>query len=242
MSRAVVVVVVLAGGACGSAPAPATTTATAAAAPAVPDPDDLCPALPEDLDGIADGDGCPETDHDQDRIPDVDDRCPNEREVYNGTDDTDGCPDRGCVLVRVHPACVFDRVSFDRGEPVPAAPYAPMLDGVARAMASTSADIEIVAIRGFRSSDEPAALSRQRAASIRDQLVRRGVDGARLEVADGGVGPQGEPAAQRRVELEIAKQRVAPGDADEIVCTPMGHLYVKLTEAEKQARCQPAPP
>ncbi len=237
MVRALALMLVLGGAACGPAPAP--TTPAANATPAGPPPDDLCPDLAEDLDGIADGDGCPETDHDQDRIPDVDDRCPNEREVYNGTDDTDGCPDRGCVLVRHHPACIHERVYFDRGKPTPAALYDPMLDGIATAMAATSADIELVALRGFRSGDEPPALSGQRAASIRDQLVRRGVDGARLEVVDGGVGPQGEPAAQRRVELAITKQRVASDDADEIACTPMGHLYVKLTEAEKQARCRP---
>ncbi|WP_437573704.1 OmpA family protein [Sorangium sp. So ce887] len=54
---------------------------------------DQCPALPEDRDGIADEDGCPEDDGDADGIPDESDRCPAKAEVINGFDDKDGCPD-----------------------------------------------------------------------------------------------------------------------------------------------------
>jgi OOP family OmpA-OmpF porin len=54
---------------------------------------DRCPERPEDHDGNADDDGCPETDDDGDHIADVDDRCPRDPERINGFEDDDGCPD-----------------------------------------------------------------------------------------------------------------------------------------------------
>jgi hypothetical protein len=59
----------------------------------VPDGRDRCPDEPEDGDGIADEDGCPELDHDRDRIPDTCDVCPDAPETYQGWGDRDGCPD-----------------------------------------------------------------------------------------------------------------------------------------------------
>lgn len=57
------------------------------------DEDDQCISQPEDEDGIADEDGCPEEDHDRDKIPDQADKCPLEPETVNGLNDEDGCPD-----------------------------------------------------------------------------------------------------------------------------------------------------
>jgi outer membrane protein OmpA-like peptidoglycan-associated protein len=63
------------------------------------DPDDACPAEPEDRDGIEDADGCPDpdepvrTDRDGDGIVDAEDACPDEREDVDGFEDDDGCPD-----------------------------------------------------------------------------------------------------------------------------------------------------
>ena len=54
---------------------------------------DQCPDRPEDIDGFADSDGCPESDNDGDGIADVADQCPDHRETKNGFDDDDGCPD-----------------------------------------------------------------------------------------------------------------------------------------------------
>jgi len=60
---------------------------------AVADADDQCPWELEDLDGFADGDGCPEPDNDGDGIIDRDDDCPNDGEDTDGWEDEDGCPD-----------------------------------------------------------------------------------------------------------------------------------------------------
>ncbi len=59
----------------------------------IADADDACPAEPEDRDGFADNDGCPEPDNDFDRIADAYDQCPDTAEVHNGYLDRDGCPD-----------------------------------------------------------------------------------------------------------------------------------------------------
>jgi len=56
---------------------------------------DVCPLSPEDLDNVADEDGCPEKDADEDGIGDQLDKCPLEAETINGIDDDDGCPEAG---------------------------------------------------------------------------------------------------------------------------------------------------
>ncbi len=65
---------------------------------------DKCPDNPEDKDGFADKDGCPDLDNDNDGVPDSDDRCPGvdadqangfakTAEDPDGYQDQDGCPD-----------------------------------------------------------------------------------------------------------------------------------------------------
>jgi outer membrane protein OmpA-like peptidoglycan-associated protein len=54
---------------------------------------DKCPTQPEDYDGFADDDGCPDYDNDKDGIPDSLDKCPNAPEDKDGFEDLDGCPD-----------------------------------------------------------------------------------------------------------------------------------------------------
>jgi outer membrane protein OmpA-like peptidoglycan-associated protein/opacity protein-like surface antigen len=54
---------------------------------------DACPDDPEDFDGYADTDGCPDPDNDGDGILDAADDCPDEAEDVDGFQDADGCPD-----------------------------------------------------------------------------------------------------------------------------------------------------
>lgn len=62
-----------------------------------PDITDLCPLLPETVNGYLDSDGCPDSvpiiDTDGDGFPDETDSCPAEAETINGFEDEDGCPD-----------------------------------------------------------------------------------------------------------------------------------------------------
>src|SRR3569623_209181 len=59
----------------------------------IPDSVDKCPDRPEDKDGFADADGCPDIDNDNDHVLDIADKCPMEPETMNGFEDDDGCPD-----------------------------------------------------------------------------------------------------------------------------------------------------
>lgn len=59
----------------------------------IPDSQDQCPRLPEDMDGFEDEDGCMDPDNDNDFIPDVDDKCPNEEALEGRDADEDGCTD-----------------------------------------------------------------------------------------------------------------------------------------------------
>jgi len=59
----------------------------------IPDSNDECPRLPEDVDGFEDGDGCMDPDNDNDFIPDVDDKCPNEEAIEGRDLNEDGCTD-----------------------------------------------------------------------------------------------------------------------------------------------------
>jgi outer membrane protein OmpA-like peptidoglycan-associated protein len=54
---------------------------------------DGCPDVPEDLDGLEDGDGCPEDDVDGDGISDDADLCATEAEDFDSVEDDDGCPE-----------------------------------------------------------------------------------------------------------------------------------------------------
>ncbi|MEZ4320117.1 MAG: hypothetical protein R3F61_21740 [Myxococcota bacterium] len=68
----------------------------------VVDRDDTCRDDPEDLDGHADSDGCPDWDNDTDGLDDEEDACPDEAEDLDGFQDDDGCPDPKIrVVVRV---------------------------------------------------------------------------------------------------------------------------------------------
>lgn len=54
---------------------------------------DSCVYDPEDFDGFADDDGCPEADNDSDGVADLTDACPLVGEDIDGWEDADGCPD-----------------------------------------------------------------------------------------------------------------------------------------------------
>jgi outer membrane protein OmpA-like peptidoglycan-associated protein len=103
---------------------------------------DACPTAPEDPDGFADADGCPEPDDDADGVLDAADRCPAEAEIVNGTLDADGCPDVGadadadgvedlidaCPLLPETPNAIRDEDGCPEADtaPLPALPPLPL--------------------------------------------------------------------------------------------------------------------
>lgn len=147
------------------------------------DKDDSCPLDPEDRDNFEDKDGCPDPDNDKDQIPDKKDKCPNDPETYNGFQDKDGCPDKGKVIIEGSDIIILEKVQFETNS----AKIRPESNSILDAVASTlkgHPEFQVVEISGHadeRSSDAyNLKLTKDRAASVVDALVTRGIGRKRL--------------------------------------------------------------
>jgi outer membrane protein OmpA-like peptidoglycan-associated protein len=191
------------------------------------DVDDLCPNDPEDKDNFEDQDGCPDPDNDHDRILDRDDSCPNDPETYNGFQDEDGCPDKGSVIIEENEIIILEKIYFatDSAEILPKS--FPIVDAVAATMIGNP-QITRVEIQGH--ADERGAddynirLTSDRAASVRQAMIQRGVDANRLRSAGYGercpVDPSHNATAwekNRRVEFKIIRTDAGPTGV-EVAC------------------------
>ena len=150
---------------------------------------DGCAMEPEDKDTWQDEDGCPETDNDADGLLDGSDTCPNEPETYNGTNDEDGCPDEAATVTVTSAAVeINEEIYFDLNRARIKRRSHKLLNGVASAL-TAHADIR-VSIQGHTddrgSEAKNQALSERRAEAVRDYLVSKGIDAARLEVVGFG--------------------------------------------------------
>jgi outer membrane protein OmpA-like peptidoglycan-associated protein len=179
------------------------------------DKDDSCPLDPEDKDGFEDADGCPDPDNDKDQIPDVKDKCPNDPETYNGFEDEDGCPDKGKVLIEGSDIIILDKVMFETNSAKILPESTAILDAVAATLKGHP-EFMVIEVAGHadeRSSDDyNLKLTRDRAASVVDALISRGVTKSRL--VSQGYGEycpldEGHNAAawekNRRVEFKVVK-------------------------------------
>jgi OOP family OmpA-OmpF porin len=189
----------------------------------IPDEQDKCPDNAEDKDGFEDQDGCPDPDNDKDRIPDKFDKCPNEPETYNGHEDEDGCPDKGRVMVTSGKIEILDKVYFDTGKSTIKAVSFPILDAVAATL-NGNPNIELVEIQGHadeRGNDNAnLRLTQSRVESVRDYLVKKGVDKERLQPKGYGetkpvCTESNEPCWEknRRVEFVILKPALEGGSS-----------------------------
>ncbi len=157
----------------------------------IPDSFDQCPNEPEDADGFQDEDGCPDPDNDKDGFLDGEDKCPNEPETLNGNKDDDGCPDPGAEIVHLQAdkIVVDDRIGF-----------AGTKSGKAVLRESSARNIGLVGlvmkghteIKKLRIEVHADGVSKNetqaRADAIRDALVAKGVDAARIESVGAGGG------------------------------------------------------
>jgi outer membrane protein OmpA-like peptidoglycan-associated protein len=191
------------------------------------DVDDLCPNDPEDRDNFEDEDGCPDPDNDNDRILDVDDSCPNDPETYNGFEDEDGCPDRGNVVIEENQIIILEKIYFATNSAEILPKSFPIVDAVGATLVGNP-QLTLVEIQGH--ADERASdkynidLTRDRAASVKQALIQRGVDPIRLRSAGYGercpVDPASNPAAwekNRRVEFKIIRTEMGPTGV-EVTC------------------------
>jgi outer membrane protein OmpA-like peptidoglycan-associated protein len=200
----------------------------------IPDEKDLCPNDPEDFDGFQDEDGCPDVDNDGDRILDVDDACPNDPETYNGNEDEDGCPDKGLVILEDTQITILEKIYFETDSAIIKPRSFPLLDAVAATL-NASPQITLVEIQGHadeRGSDKyNVKLTRARAASVMNALIKRGVLKDRLRSAGYGercpVDPKHNAKAwekNRRVEFKIIETDAGPTGV-EVTC-PRGRSLV----------------
>jgi OOP family OmpA-OmpF porin len=176
------------------------------------DRDDKCP----DVQGVA-PDGCP-PDSDGDGLIDPKDKCPNEPETRNGFEDDDGCPDQIPEAVKKYTG-VIPGIEFDTGKATVRPTSTRVLDEAASILNQyPSLRVEIVGHTDNKGTREVnMRLSQQRADSVRDYLVKQGVDSNR--VLTRGAGPD-EPLddnktfagrqKNRRIEFRIITAEMAP--------------------------------
>ena len=168
----------------------------------IPDAADRCPNEPEDFDGFEDSDGCPDLDNDGDGIADALDHCPNEPETRNGIDDEDGCPDSGTVTGG---ALVLPELTFESGKSTLSAAAITALNHAAdRILAAPARRIRIEghADRREAHGNAAVALSQERALTVREYLLKRGVDPAKLQAV--GYGASRPKAGADTAQAQLA--------------------------------------
>ena len=168
---------------------------------------DGCPDDPEDFDRLEDEDGCPEDDVDGDKIADVDDRCPTKPETRNGVADDDGCPDNDLITFTGGGFETLKPIHFEFDSSVIKPESYPVVRAVAEALRA-HAHIRRMEVGGHTDSRGSAAynlaLSRARAAAVRDFLVGEGVDADRLQSEGYG---ETRPLLDRATEAAYAQNR-----------------------------------
>jgi outer membrane protein OmpA-like peptidoglycan-associated protein len=174
----------------------------------IPDAQDKCPNDPEDRDGFQDDDGCPDLDNDGDGIPDAADKCPNEPETKNGVDDDDGCPDTGgAVVVTGNKIELPEQIQFETGKATILSRSEALLDRIADKI-KANANVKRIRIEGHTddvgTGKKNQELSQQRAESVRDYLIKKGIEADRLQAVGYG---NSRPIDKRKTAEARAKNR-----------------------------------
>lgn len=187
-----------------------------------------CPDTDRDADGIFDGEdqcptepiglspdpqrrGCPLPDRDRDQAPDAVDACPDQPGALSPDPKQNGCP--GLVEVKADQIVIKEQVFFATNKATVLKKSFALLDAVAYTM-KTLPSIKKVRVEGHTDNKGKAerntALSEQRASSVMQYLIDKGVASERLQAK--GFGPT-QPiadnksgagrAANRRVDFRI---------------------------------------
>lgn len=166
---------------------------------------DKCPAVP----GVA-PDGCLQ-DVDGDGFLGADDHCPNEAEKKNGFEDNDGCPDELPQAVKNFMG-VIAGIEFDTGRAAIRPTSAIVLEKALSVLTEyPSLRIEIIGHTDNKGTRETNLdLSQQRAESVKEHLVARGIAPNRIQSK--GAGPdvplttndtQAGRQKNRRIEFRV---------------------------------------
>ena len=159
---------------------------------------DNCPEEAEDFDGYQDDDGCPDADNDRDGLCDpwVEakgmfanfahickgvDLCPEQPETLNEYKDDDGCPDE--VPQPPKKVFVLEGVNFESGKAtITQDSYISLMKVVDIMETFTEATFLIVGhTDNVGKPDKNMQLSADRAASVKNFLVEKGIDAGRME-------------------------------------------------------------
>jgi outer membrane protein OmpA-like peptidoglycan-associated protein len=170
------------------------------------DQQDQCPNDPEDRDGFQDVDGCPDNDNDKDGIQDNVDACPNNPETVNGYKDQDGCPDEKPQEIKQ--ALILKGVNFKLASAELLEESYYVLEKVYNSLeAYPHVRVEIQGHTDSQGSDQyNMALSYDRAQSVRNYLVMRGIPPDKLEAR--GYGETKPIASNNTAEGRAQNRRV----------------------------------
>ena len=151
---------------------------------------DKCPNEAEDKDNFQDADGCPDLDNDGDGFPDETDKCPNNP----GVAETGGCP-KSKEITRGQ--LVLKGVNFESSKAVLLKGSYQVLDEVAESLREwPEINIEI---QGHTDASGNAAknlaLSQERAETVRQYLIDKGISASRLTAIGYG---QDKPIADNK--------------------------------------------
>jgi outer membrane protein OmpA-like peptidoglycan-associated protein len=166
---------------------------------------DQCPDDPEDMDGFEDDDGCPDCDNDKDGVPECPqavDKCPDQP-----ANTPDGCPKKyRLVVVTQTKIEIKQTIYFDFNKAKIKPVSFPLLNEVAQAL-QDNPTIK-VRIEGHTDSQGNDAfnlkLSDWRSKSVREYLIKRGVDADRM--VSKGYG-ESVPIADNRSKAGRAENR-----------------------------------
>lgn len=169
----------------------------------VPDSRDRCRSTP--LGQAVDSLGCsapvdPEADSDKDGVRDIGDQCPNSK--YGMKVDATGCQilslDRGSQAI-------LEGVVFQQGTARLLEESLPVLEHVARVLRKSTIHVEIAGFTERRGPEgENVSMSLRRAESVKDHLVKLGVDPGRISTRGYG---SAEPIADNAVEAGRIRNR-----------------------------------
>lgn len=171
---------------------------------------DRCGDIPEDEDGVVDGDGCPEKDADSDGAPDICDKCPLEAGPNRG----DHPYGRGCpVVVDTGSFYYLKRfpITFEKNDAKLTSKEVSQLGFAATKMRDEPPELHFIIV-GHAAEDErtPGELAMMRAEAVKTALVSVGVDPDQIEVHGADTshpiyhpgGQETDKVATRRVEME----------------------------------------
>ena len=148
------------------------------------DADDKCPAEAEDGKPPDPNDGCPNLDEDGDGIPVPQDKCPAEPETVNQFEDEDGCPDKKPLVQVVGTKVqINQKIMFEKGKAAVTADSMKVVEAVAEVLKKHQ-EIELVEVGGHASKEGGEFFNRElsdrRVRQVRKELVKLGVEEARL--------------------------------------------------------------